>query len=133
MPLQVYTARLPHHGCAGYVGRDRLDVTRGSGGGLGAPFAPSTSLLSEAQKLKRQAKSDAVKLTAAWQWYAPRYVEEMRASFRHNRGAWRALLAREVVTLCCYCGHGDRCHRRLLAALLVKCGAIDCGEREAQG
>lgn len=131
MTLQVHTARLPHHTCPGYTGPDHLDVTRGSGGGLGSPFAPSRELLDEAQRRKRGAKRDPIALAAAWDWYAPRYLEEMRASYRTHRRAWDALLARESVVLCCYCGHYDRCHRRLLAEILVKCGAVDCGEIEA--
>lgn len=131
MSLRVYTARLPHHRCRGYTRADRLDVTRGSGGDAGAPFAPSAELLREAQRLKRTAKRDERALAAVWAWYAPRYVEEMRASWRRNPGAWQALLSRDEVTLCCYCGTAHRCHRRLLAEILAKCGAIDCGEREA--
>jgi len=48
MPLEVYTARLPHHGCPGYRGPDHLDVTRGSGGAAASSFAPSRGLLDEA-------------------------------------------------------------------------------------
>lgn len=130
MILHVHTARLPHHGCPGYTGRDAIDVTRGSGGAYGGAFAPSRELLDEAQAMKRRAKKDEAKLVEAWGWYAPRYVEEMRQSYRTNRLQWAQLLARAEVTLCCYCGTWSRCHRRLLAELLVKCGAIDLGERE---
>jgi predicted dehydrogenase len=52
---------------------------------------------------------------------------------RAHRAAWDALLAREEVTLCCYCsappGRELHCHRVLAAGLFVKCGAIYMGER----
>lgn len=35
MTLQIYIARLPHHGGHGYTGPDRLDLTRGTGGAAG--------------------------------------------------------------------------------------------------
>ena len=130
MPLRVYTGRLPHHGQPGYDGPDRLNVTRGSGTDLGLVFAPSAELLAEGQRRKRAAKRDEAKLVEAWEWYAPRYVEEMRSSYRAHRAAWQQLLARSVVTLACYCGTSGRCHRRVLAGIILpKLGAIDCGER----
>lgn len=138
MPLQVYTARLPHHGCVGYQGRDLLDVTRGSGGHLGNPFAPSKPLLVAGQASKAAAKrksapggaTDRERLDLWFAWYRELYLEEMRASYRAHRGAWRALLARKRVVLCCYCG-SHRCHRRVLAEILVALGAVDCGELAA--
>lgn len=129
--LEVYTARLPHHGCDGYRGSDRLDVTRGTGK-WGQAFAPTLELLRQAQELKRMAKGNEDLLNAAWQWYRPRYVEEMRASWRQQRVAWNALLKRRIVTLCCYCGTASRCHRTVLAELLVACGAIYRGERSME-
>lgn len=131
MSLFVYTARLPHHGCDGYTGADRLDVTRGSGSVLGLHFAPSRDLLNEAQRLKKAAKKNDEQLVAAWEWYRPRYLEELRQSYRTNYGAWLELLARDELTLCCYCGTAERCHRRLLAEVLVKLGAKYLGERTA--
>ena len=131
MALRVFTARLPHHGCPGYKGPDALDVTRGSGGAYGGAFAPSRPLLDEANRRKKQAKSNPEKLEEAWAWYAPLYQAEMRGSYRTHRAAWDRLLARAEVTLCCYCGTAQRCHRRLLAEILVKCGADYLGEHDA--
>lgn len=66
----------------------------------------------------------------AWQRYVVGFREEMRASYRANRAAWDALLAREVVTLCCFCSDPERCHRTLVAReILPKLGAIYGGER----
>jgi uncharacterized protein YeaO (DUF488 family) len=56
--------------------------------------------------------------------YQVRYLAEMRRSYRTQRAAWDALLAREAVTLVCYCVDAARCHRRLLAAVILpKLGA----------
>jgi uncharacterized protein YeaO (DUF488 family) len=132
MTLRVHTARVA------YGGPDRFDVTRGSGGAEGAPFAPSWSILNHALDLFKKAKAfrkDGEEGLAesmeesAWREYSPRYVDEMRSSYRVNRAAWTALLARDEVTLVCYCIDGARCHRRLLAEILVKLGAKDEGER----
>lgn len=122
--LAVATGRLPNPRAkiAGYTGPDALNVTRGSGGAAGAPFAPSPALLAEGLRRKRAAKKDSAALVTAWQWYAPQYVEEMRASWRDHRAAWGALLARRRVVLCCYCGRPQFCHRTLLAELLVAAG-----------
>ena len=47
-----------------------------------------------------------------------------------ERAAWDALLARPAVVLVCYCTDPARCHRRVLAELLAKLGAVDLGEVE---
>ena len=67
--------------------------------------------------------------------YRNLYTAEMRASYRSNRAAWDAFLARETATVVCFCprrdpGDGQRhtCHRGHLAAILAKCGAVDAGE-----
>lgn len=52
----------------------------------------------------------------------------MRSSYRANRAAWDALLQRERVTLCCYCTDPARCHRVVLARILVRLGATYEGE-----
>ena len=64
-----------------------------------------------------------------WALYAQAYTLEMRESYRTQRPAWDALLARESVTLVCYCTDPARCHRTVLAGILAKLGAINEGER----
>ena len=119
MSLRVCTARVS------YRGPDRLDVTRKSGGPAGTPFAPSWALLGPFLK-----KRSATGLTDAdWAAYVAGYQEEMRASYAHRRSEWDALLARGQVTLCCYCTDSDRCHRTILASILVVLGAVYEGER----
>jgi len=87
MTLRVATAPFR------YSGPDRLDITRKGG----SPFAPSWPLLTEAKAMMRTDPR------AAWDFYAPRYVDEMRRSWREHRGEWLALLDRERVVLVCYC------------------------------
>ncbi len=112
MILSVYTARIT------YAGPDRLDVSRKSGE---AVFAPSWDLL--------RAALPKLGGTLPWEEYVDRYTAEMRVSYREHRAAWDALLARDVVTLVCYCVDPLRCHRTVLAAILGKIGADARGER----
>lgn len=128
----LYTARVS------YRGPDRLDVTRKSAPPEGLPFAPSWTILRPAlvardlaEGHRRRGAEDTAQVIekTAWDTYVPAYQEEMQRSYRTQRPAWDALLAREEVTLCCYCTDPARCHRTLLAAILVKLGAMYKGER----
>ena len=153
MTLTVHTARVS------YDGADRLDVTRKSAGPDGIAFAPSWAILRPALDLMQTARSShsaarhitqathgnlsaesasslgvlrvapSVIADAAWALYSAAYAAEMRESYRTQRAAWRALLARESVTLVCYCTDPARCHRTLLAGIFAKLGAINEGER----
>lgn len=153
MTLTVHTARVS------YDGADRLDITRKSAGPEGIAFAPSWAILrpaldlldvtrsmrsaSRAEELRsasmvgpvasRQLATLRVGADAlaesAWALYSAAYAAEMRESYRTQRAAWRALLARSEVTLCCYCTDPARCHRTLLAGILAKLGATVAGER----
>ena len=115
----VHTARVT------YSGPDRLDITRASGGPEGLPFAPSWRILRPMIALRR-ARGDEL---AAWPQYVDDYTAEMRESYRTRRPAWDALLARDEVTLVCYCTVAARCHRTVLAGILSKLGATVRGER----
>ena len=106
-----------------YRGPDRLDVTRMSAKAEGIAFAPSWGILRPALDARRDGRLD-----EAWPGYLADYMSEMRRSFREQRAAWDALLARETVTLVCYCVQADRCHRTLLAGILAKLGATYEGE-----
>lgn len=120
MSLQLYTARM------GYKGPDALAVTRLIvNDKLGIHFAPSKSLLDSALKL-RKAK---LETPESWAKYEQAYTEEMRVSWVDHHRAWRELLARPEATLMCFCPNPDRCHRTVLARLLVKIGATYHGER----
>lgn len=101
-----------------YAGPDRLDISRK----VGSVFGPSWPLLREAKQLMRTDPR------AAWDYYVPRYLDEMRQCWRVHRGAWLALLDRERVVLVCYCPLPGRCHRSLLAGILAKLGAVLEGE-----
>lgn len=71
-------------------------------------------------------------LQESWITYARVYTVEMRLSYKQHRGAWDALLARDMVTLTCFCVDASRCHRSLLAGMFGKLGAIVMGERPAE-
>jgi uncharacterized protein DUF488 len=117
----VYTARIS------YSGPDRLDITRKSAGPDGLPFAPSWRILGTVLRLRRREQP----VASYWPKYVADYTAEMRASYRDQRPAWDRLLARDEVTLCCYCTDAVHCHRTVLAEILSKLGAAVCGERRS--
>lgn len=131
-PVEVWTSRI----CS--RDPDRFDVTRKSGGSDGTVFAPSWAILNPALEARREgdALRKALDVTGAtfverraWERYVPAYLAEMRESYRCNRAAWGALLARQRVVLVCYCTDSEHCHRTLLARdILPKLGATYCGE-----
>jgi len=151
MSLRVHTARVS------YGGADRLDITRKSAPPEGIAFAPSWAILRPALDMMALARTmraaaehagearpndavlaeSCVEMTraaarivrATWALYVEAYTAEMRESYRTQRPAWTALLARESVTLVCYCTDPARCHRTLLAGIFAKLGAINEGER----
>jgi hypothetical protein len=118
VPLIVHTARLT------YGGPDRFDVTRAGEHPDGVLFAPSWTILNEFRRGRD--------LASAWAGYVPAYTDEMRRSYRENRAKWNALLARESVTLVCFCADPAHCHRTVLAGILGKLGATVAGERSAE-
>jgi hypothetical protein len=136
---------------------DRFDITRKSGGPTGEPFAPSWNTLGPVLKLRKEAEELAKKGAAAsrsklseeaklawtqgraverefqnaWARYIGEYTAEMRVSYRSHRAAWDALLARETVTLVCYCVDATHCHRTILGRdILPKLGAKYLGETQ---
>ena len=131
MTLACWTARL------GYRGDDWLDVSlqgnmrRADAGevgghqGIGLLFAPSPDLLYPYLSKRRFGK-----LTPSdWPRYREAYRGEMRAKYREHRDLWQGLLARESVTLLCFCTDVAECHRTVLAEILGKLGADGRGER----
>lgn len=131
--MRVFTSSL-----GAYTGEDRLNITRQSGGPPGEPFAPRNDVFRAAVKRKmdlqhRRTRSSSMThvelVQQQWREYAEAYFAWIEESHRHHPEAWRALLAREEVTLVCYCVVPTRCHRSLLAAHLVGLGAIYEGER----
>ncbi len=144
MTLQVYTARISSRD------PDRLDITRNSAGPEGIAFAPSWAILRPALDARREAERiaemvgqaseeatggrlSAVDRAAAldqllapsWEAYASAYLAEMRTSYRANRAAWDALLARSRVVLLCYCTDAAHCHRTLLAERCLRPLGVD--------
>lgn len=117
--MKLYTAQF----C--YPGPDRIDVTRGSKkAGKWSVLAPSWDLLGDTHfRIKRNKDLTAEQALQIWSSYVERFTEEMRGSYRRNRDVWDELLGRERAVLVCYCADVRRCHRGLLADILVKLGA----------
>jgi len=131
MTLHVATARIS------YSGPDRLDVTAKGRDPIGMVFAPSWALLGPARHrlaVVAKARSRGDTATAdeledrAWWDYTAAYTAEMRRSYRLYPHVWSTLLSWERAVLVCYCTDPERCHRRLLAGILAKLGAVDEGE-----
>jgi len=122
--VKVYTARM------GIRDPDYLDVTRtgnerrkdGEHRGIGLAFAPSGAILWPAKRGE-----------LGFEEYQRLYTAEMRQSYRTRRQAWDELLSWERVVLLCFCTEPLRCHRTVLAGILVKLGAEDCGELLSTG
>jgi uncharacterized protein YeaO (DUF488 family) len=57
-----------------------------------------------------------------WEEYTQQYTELMRESYRTNKQHWLNLLQKPSITLVCFCTDPMRCHRTLLAEMLVKAG-----------
>lgn len=114
--LRVYTAQI-----GTYHGADALDITIKSARPEGRPFAPDRWDM--VLGVKRGHVSHGA--------YRAYYLEGMRESYRRHGDAWAALLARDEVTLLCYCPPAmPVCHRRILAReILPVLGAQYCGER----
>lgn len=123
MALEVWTARISTRD------PDRFDVTRKGAwqwskktkrpemDAPSHPFAPSIGLLMRAKRGE-----------LSFGEYDPLYIAEMRRSYRMNREAWMALIARGRVAIFCYCVDPAECHRSLLAGILGKLGADVHGE-----
>lgn len=143
MSLAVRTARVT------YSGEDRFDVTRGTSKGDGLVFAPSIAILTPGLALLKlgvrlldergrlpgtsrgedASRDGTLIVDHAWALYAAAYRLEMRESYRAHRDAWERLLARESAVLVCFCTDSSRCHRTLLAGMLVALGATYAGEQ----
>lgn len=118
--VDVWTARVT------YGVPDRLDITRKSADPVGVVFAPSWAILGPALELRKRG----VKTEESWADYVELYTAEMRRSYVTHRSTWNAVLARESVTLVCFCTDANQCHRTVLAGFFGKLGARVCGERE---
>lgn len=124
-PLQVYTAQYR------YSGPDRFDITRSYADACaktgarsqGSIFAPSHAILVPALEARRCNEGE-----AHWPGYVEAYTAEMRKSYTKWRERWDELLRRDRVTLVCFCNDVTRCHRGVLAGILVKLGATSMGE-----
>ena len=110
MPLKVYT------GTFNYKGTDRFDITVKTK--EHPEFCPTWNMV---MGIKNRTMSE--------EEYTNEYRTLMVNSWKNKKYAWIDLLARDTVTLVCFCKKGSFCHRYLLADYLVKCGAIYMGDR----
>lgn len=114
--LELWTARISTRD------PDAFNVTRKSGD---PAFAPSWQTLVRMLDIRKEGRAAS---DEEWAWYVSRYRTEMRKSFESKPEAWKALLGRPRAVLTCYCVNPERCHRVLLARILVRMGADYRGE-----
>lgn len=101
--------------------RERAKALRLEAGRLLA--APMFATLADATEAARlRAAADAIEADA-FAAYEPLFLAEKRRNWKRDKLLWRALLARETVTLRCACQDGSRCHRSLVAGMLARSGA----------
>jgi len=99
--------------------RDKIAVKQGFKGDIRRGSDSVVRMLTDdADKMERE----------AWGRYVPAFLAEMEHSQQHHPGAWTDLLARPRVVLCCYCPDVTKCHRGLVACILVQRGARWMGE-----
>ncbi len=105
--LEVYTAQYA------YDGKDRLDITVGGR----TVFAPTWKMVL-AYRAKKISQEE----------YTEQYIQKMRGSYNLYRKEWNKLLSMKQTVLVCYCARNKFCHRKLLARILVRLGAVYKGE-----
>jgi len=108
--LVVKTGRVGHR----YA--DGLDVTMKSGAGIGVLLAPTKAIVygykaGQGDQRKYKPLNEAQ--------YTEQYLELLRERFIENDEAFHQLVQRESITLQCYCGKGEFCHRRILAEYVL--------------
>lgn len=95
--IKLYTSR---------IGNKGLDITVKSGD---STFSPSWDIVMD---LKNG--------NISWEQYKDKYTQMMRKSYKENNNRWLEVLNKDELTLLCYCTDFNRCHRSLLAKMLVK-------------
>ncbi|MCD4722373.1 MAG: DUF488 domain-containing protein [Desulfobacula sp.] len=58
----------------------------------------------------------------SWDEYKKTYKDLMRKSYQQNKDIWNEVLARDEVTLVCFCKADTNCHRYLLSKYFSKLG-----------
>jgi hypothetical protein len=119
--LKIFTATVS------YRGEDRLDISRGTGTGVGLLLAPSLALLRHVLDLRmRQLMS-----IRRWREFESRYAAEVAP---HLDEVLAELAWHESATLCCHCRE-HHCHRVKAATLLAAASnghALYEGERVSE-
>ena len=109
--LQIWTARVDYTAAQDH--EIVLNTTAKSAEGLGKVFAPTWEMV-------MARKNELI----TWEQYTERYLNLMRERYRKNANRFAEACNAGEITLLCYCSNGlsngKKCHRYLLADLLVK-------------
>ncbi len=119
--VRVFTSRVT------YEGEDKLNTTVQSGEGLGCLLAPTWALVGGHKHFEALENQDSAAI-AKWARYTPLseadytdgYLKLLRTRYAADKEPFLDLLNRERVTLTCYCGAGDFCHRHIAVKVLEK-------------
>jgi len=111
MTLRIYTSTYR------YKGPNRLDITVKGQDPTGSVFAPTWTIV----RMFKEGK-------ITWEQYKDRYHKLMFKSYGTNRQIWEEVLMRDEIVLVCFCPNYNRCHRVILAEILMSLGAVYKGE-----
>ena len=121
---QITSARINYRG---REGEHVLDTTVKSARGIARTFAPTWEMVMGHKQHR-----------ILWSEYTEAYYALMRKRFQVNEEHFKELLYADRIVLCCYCPDTSRnirrCHRYLLADILMKLGprysidAVQLGE-----
>ena len=98
---------------------DSLDVTMKSGAGSGVLLAPTKAIVYGYKAGKGDQRFTGKYKPLNEAQYTEQYLELLRERFIENDEAFHQLVQRESITLQCYCGKGEFCHRRILAEYVL--------------
>jgi uncharacterized protein YeaO (DUF488 family) len=106
--LTVYTAQYR------YSGNNRLDITVKGQDPIGKHFAPTWDMVMGYKNGSVSKKE-----------YIVQYLNILK---KVDKSIWENILNRDEVVLVCFCSSKDFCHRKVLAKVLERKGAIYTGE-----
>lgn len=117
--LVIYTSRIGRE-----LEGDMIDLntTVKSGSGMGRCFAPTWELVGGSKAFKGDKRFAKYK-PLSWEAYTDAYTQLMRQRYAGNRPAWDSLIEAaddRGLVLRCYCQDAAKCHRSILANIVVK-------------
>src|SRR5258705_12647969 len=126
--VKMFTSRIA------YQGKDRIDATVKSGEGLGDALAPTWALVAGHKLYEAQQENNPDEISR-WAYhkfsgnpveplndeqYTEQYLSLLRDRYTEDKQPFLNILDQRRVTLACYCGPGEFCHRHIAVNVLEK-------------